>query len=142
MHLPRNVLIPYSFIILVEQFNVSVIKLLLFLYLLHFSFDLDERAWLSSAFGGEDELKKFFLDSCPVKIGIAYDVGPSNMHFSFFTSSFLQKYLKSSQIFENNVTNKLKFLIVVHLLEFILFGSKCSENILYLKGFKHIEINL
>ena len=64
-----------------------------------------------------------------MQIGIANQICPRDMHFTFLDHCSLEEYLNSGQVFQNYVTDELVFLVVVHFLVLVDFRGEGSEDV-------------
>lgn len=51
-----------------------------------------------------------------MQISITEQISPSYVHFPLLTVNFFKEDLESRQIFQDNIANELKLLVVEHLL--------------------------
>lgn len=61
-----------------------------------------------------------------MQISITEQISPSYVHFPLLTVNFFKEDLESRQIFQDNIANELKLLVVEHLLMTIDLWSQGS----------------
>lgn len=94
VHFSWYVLITFVIIVESKDRNFGILESSrLFFNLRVFLFYFFKRSGFLFLFGGKNVLKKFFFDGCTMKISVADDIGPCDVHLSLFGASTLQKEL-------------------------------------------------